>query len=249
MAGYKGRKLNWLYGLGLLGLILLANFTGYLLPWDQISYWAIKVGASLAAYFPVIGVEVKHFLLGGADIGHETLLRAFALHAGFVPPLLLVIVGLHLWRIRKDGGLAAPKQATNQKLPADPWLYRAEAAIAMLTLAALLILAVFTDAPIYERADPLHPPNPARAPWYFVGVQEMVSYSAFWGGVVVPLLMLVFFALVPWFDRSRSEPGRWFAGDRLWLNLIFAAILVSQVAFIVVGQYLRGENWKFVIPF
>lgn len=249
MAGYKGRKLNWLYGLGLLGVILLASFTGYLLPWDQVSYWAIKVGASLAAYFPVIGVEMKYFLLGGADIGHETLLRAFALHAGFVPPLLLVLVGLHLWRIRKDGGLAAPKQAANQKLPADPWLYRAEAAVAMLTVAALLILAIFIEAPIYERADPLHPPNPVRAPWYFVGVQEMVSYSALWGGVVVPLLMLVFFALVPWFDRSRSEPGRWFSMDRLWLNLILAAILISQLVFIVIGQYLRGENWKLIIPF
>ena len=248
-AGYKGRRLNWLYGLGLFGLILLANFTGYLLPWDQISYWAIKVGASLAAYFPVVGVEVKRFLLGGADIGHETLLRAFALHAGFVPPLLLVFVSLHLWRIRRDGGLAAPKQATNEMLPAGPWLYRAEGAVAMLTLAALLMLALFVDAPIYERANPLHPPNPARAPWYFVGVQEMVSYSAFWGGVAVPLLLLAFFVLAPWLDDSRSAPGLWFARDRLWLNLIFAAILISQVAFIVIGQWLRGENWKFVIPF
>jgi len=77
----------------------------------------------------------------------------------------------------------------------------------------------------------------------------MVSYSAFWGGVAVPLLLLAFFVLAPWLDGSRSAPGLWFARDRLWLNLIFAAILLSQLVFIVIGQYLRGENWKFVIPF
>jgi hypothetical protein len=113
--------------------------------------------------------------------------RAFALHAGAILSML-ALGALHLWRLRKDGGLAAASEEPDEKLPAAPWLYRAEGAVALLTLAILLALSLFVDAPIYERADPWHPPNPARAPWYFVGVQERVShYLSRW--VVAPTLI------------------------------------------------------------
>jgi quinol-cytochrome oxidoreductase complex cytochrome b subunit len=246
---YRGRGLNWCYGLFLLLLILAANFTGYLLPWDQISYWAIKVGSSLVGYYPLIGPVAQSFLLGGEEIGPETLPRAFALHAGAIPLTLLVLVALHLWRLRKDGGLAAAAEAPDDRLPAIPWLYRAETAVALLTLAVLLALSLFVDAPIYERADPLHPPNPARAPWYFVGVQEMVSHSAFLGGVVAPTLIGLFLLLTPLLDRSRAPGGRWFVRERRWLDLIFLAVLLSQIVFIIVGQWFRTSNWQLFNPF
>ncbi|BCR05086.1 hypothetical protein DESUT3_21550 [Desulfuromonas versatilis] len=246
---YKERSLNWIYGLVLLMLILVANFTGYLLPWDQISYWAIKVGASLAAYFPLVGPGISRFFLGGDQVGEETLLRSFALHASVLPLLLLVFTALHLWRIRKDGGLAAPPQDESQKLPAGPWLYRAETAVALLTLAALIALALVLDAPLHERADPLHPPNPAKAPWYFVGFQEMVSWSATFGGVVAPLVIGLFLLFAPWFDHSRSHPGLWFARDRWGPNLAFITLALSQIAFIAVGLWLRGKNWQLQLPF
>lgn len=245
---YRGRGLNWLYGLALLLLILAANFTGYLLPWDQISYWAIKVGASLVGYYPLIGEAMQTFLLGGQEIGPETLPRAFALHAGAIPLSMLILTSLHLWRIRKDGGLAASAREPDDKLPASPWLYRAEGAVALLTLAILLALSLVIDAPIYERADALHPPNPARAPWYFVGIQEMVSYSAFWGGVAAPTLIVLFLLLAPHIDRSRAG-GRWFARDRRWLDAVFLVILLSQIIFIMVGQWFRASNWQFHLPF
>ncbi|UWZ80572.1 cytochrome b N-terminal domain-containing protein [Geoalkalibacter halelectricus] len=248
-AAYKERYLNWLYGLVLLGLVLFGNFTGYLLPWDQVAYWAIKVGASLAAYLPYIGEGVQRFFLGGTDIGPETLLRSFAFHAGFVPLMLVVFTSLHLWRIRKDGGLAAPAEARKQRLPAAPWLYRAEGAVALATLGTLIALSLIIDAPLHERADPVHPPNPAKAPWYFVGFQEMVGYSAFLGGVAAPAALLAFFTLAPLLDRTRSEGGIWFARDRLALNLLFAAVMVSQIAFIVIGQWFRGKNWALIWPF
>jgi quinol-cytochrome oxidoreductase complex cytochrome b subunit len=246
---YRGRALNWVYGLLLLLLILAANFTGYLLPWDQISYWAVKVGANLAGYYPVLGATIRSFILGGEEIGNETLLRVFALHAGVIPLALLTLAALHLWRIRKDGGLAAPPEAAVETLPSSPWLFRAEGAAALLTLALLLGLSLVVEAPIYERADPQHPPNPARAPWYFVGVQEMVSHSALLGGVVVPTLIALFLLLTPLLDRSRAPAGRWFVRERLWLNLIFLALLLSQIGFIVVGQWLRGSNWELRLPF
>lgn len=249
MGSYKRRVLNWGYGFILLLLVLFANFTGYLLPWDQVSYWAVKVGASLAGYFPWLGPKFQTFLLGGAQVGPETLLRSFALHAGFLPLLLLVFVALHLWRIRKDGGVALPGRYSAERLPVKPWLYRLEAAIAMLVLTCLLGLAQVVNAPIFERADPAHPPNPAKAPWYFVGFQELVSYSAAIGGILVPALLAGFLLLAPLLDRSRSEPGQWFARDRRWWNLAFAVLLFSQIFLIAVGLFMRGPNWRFQWPF
>lgn len=246
---YKRRWLNWSYGLILLLLILSANFTGYLLPWDQVSYWAIRVGSSLAEYVPLAGPALKGFLLGGDDIGPETLLRSFAFHAGILPLLLMVFTGLHVWRIRKDGGLAASSQSREPLLDANPWLYRAEGGVALLVFAALLALSLVIEAPIYERANPLHPPNPAKSPWYFVGIQEMISHSALWGGVIAPMGITLFLWLLPGLDRTASPGGQWLAVDRWPWLLIFLLVLISQICFIVVGQWLRGANWQLILPF
>lgn len=249
MGSYKQRRLNWIYGLILLVLVLFANFTGYLLPWDQISYWAVKVGASLAGYFPILGPTLQSFLLGGHEVGQETLARSFALHAGILPFLLLTLTSLHLWRVRKDGGLALPESKDEQHLPTVPWLYRLEAASAMSVLAILISLALVIDAPIFERTDPAHPPNPAKAPWYFVGFQELVSYSAVIGGIVVPVLLATFLLAAPFLDRSSSCGGKWFAPDRWRWNLAFTLLLVSQIVLILVGLFMRGPNWQLVLPF
>ncbi len=247
MGSYRGRGMNWVYGLVLLALILFSNYTGYLLPWDQTSYWAIKVGSNLASYFPGVGNSLKTFLLGGGDIGDETLIRSFALHVGLLPFLWVLFVSLHLWRIRKDGGLAAPEEE-DIRIPSSPWLVRAEVSAGLLTLSLLLILGLFMEAPLAGRADPLHPPNPAKAPWYFVGIQEMVSHSATYGGVVVPIAIGIFLLLAPAWDRTEERGGRWFGRDRLAMNICFALIMVSQVCMIVIGQWFRGKNWGLKIP-
>ncbi len=246
---YKNRWLNWSYGLVLLLLVMFANFTGYLLPWDQISYWAVMVGSSLLEYIPLVGHSLKIFLLGGEDVGHETLLRSFAFHVGFIPLLMVGFAGLHIWRIRKDGGLAATECSTDEKIDASPWLYRIEGGIAFSVLAVLLILTLFIDAPIYERANPSHPPNPAKAPWYFVGIQEMISYSATLGGVVAPGLILGFLLFLPKLDHSELPGGQWFAPGRRVVAMVFLAVMASQIVFIIVGVWLRGPNWQIVLPF
>ncbi len=248
MGSYQGRWLNWTYGLFLLGLVLFSNYTGYLLPWDQTSYWAVKVGSNLAAYIPGIGPSIKSFLLGGGDIGPDTLIRSFALHVAALPFLWIVFISLHLWRIQKDGGLAAPQGEETDRIPSAPWLFRAELTVGLLTLSLLMALALFIDAPLSDRADPLHPPNPAKAPWYFVGIQEMVSHSAILGGVVVPFLIGLFLFLAPFLERAKHTGGEWLGRERLPLNIVFALVLVSQVGMIVIGQWFRMKNWVFKIP-
>ena len=101
------REFNWIVGVVLLILTLGASFTGYLLPWDQLSYWAITVGTSVASYEPLMGATIKQMLLGGPEVGQEALTRFYALHIMLIPALLALLISLHVWRVRKDGGLAA----------------------------------------------------------------------------------------------------------------------------------------------
>jgi quinol-cytochrome oxidoreductase complex cytochrome b subunit len=105
--GYKPpREFNWIVGVTLLLLTLGASFTGYLLPWDQLSYWAITVGTNIASYAPVAGSTMREMLLGGTEVGQNALIRFYTLHVALIPLLITLLVSLHVWRVRKDGGLA-----------------------------------------------------------------------------------------------------------------------------------------------
>jgi quinol-cytochrome oxidoreductase complex cytochrome b subunit len=101
------REFNWVVGVILLLLTLAASFTGYLLPWDQLAFWAITVGTSVASYAPGAGDIMKFMLLGGPEVGQESLTRFYSLHVMIVPAAILLLISLHMWRVRKDGGLAA----------------------------------------------------------------------------------------------------------------------------------------------
>jgi quinol-cytochrome oxidoreductase complex cytochrome b subunit len=92
-------------------LTLGASFTGYLLPWDQLAYWAITVGTNIASYAPVAGPMMRELLLGGTEVGQNSLLRFYTLHVAILPLLIGLLVSLHIWRVRKDGGLAARRNS------------------------------------------------------------------------------------------------------------------------------------------
>ncbi|MDH3260425.1 MAG: cytochrome b N-terminal domain-containing protein [Acidimicrobiia bacterium] len=103
---YKSpREFNWVIGVILLVLTLLLSFTGYLLPWDQLAYWAVTVGASMAGFVPLIGETIKGILLGGDTVGSATLLRFYVLHVAVLPTAVGLLVTIHLWRWRKDSML------------------------------------------------------------------------------------------------------------------------------------------------
>jgi quinol-cytochrome oxidoreductase complex cytochrome b subunit len=102
------REFNWVIGVVLLLLTLLLSFTGYLLPWDQIAFWAITVGTQMAQYAPVLGAQSSFFLLGGIEVGQNTLLRFYVLHVIALPLIAAILMIVHFWRIRKDGGISGP---------------------------------------------------------------------------------------------------------------------------------------------
>lgn len=106
---YKApREFNWVIGVCLLLVTLFLSFTGYLLPWDQLAFWAVTVGSNIAAYMPGIGEKVRFLLLGGNEVGQMALLRFYVLHVAVLPLVAVVLLGVHFWRIRKDGGLSRP---------------------------------------------------------------------------------------------------------------------------------------------
>jgi len=281
MGAYKRpREFNWLIGVALLLLTLFLSFTGYLLPWDQLAFWAITVGTSIAGYAPVVGDTMKYLLLGGNVVGQPSLLRFYVLHVVLLPAAALFLIAVHLYRIRKDGGLARPEEnevivqegdtpppeksyglmaltsTTTPHVGSDPhhevfsWphLLMREILVFAGTFGVVLLLAILFNAPLEELANPVHPPNPAKAPWYFLALQELVAYSAFLGGVVVPTLLVAALLAVPFLDRSRSGPGQWFARDRRLANIIFIVVLVAILVLTVIATYFRGPNWDWVWP-
>jgi len=111
--GYKHpREFNWVIGVVLWVVTLLLSFTGYLLPWDQLSYWAITVSTNIVGSLPVLGEVMRTLLLGAKETGPEALARFYALHIAVFPLVMTILIGVHFWRIRKDGGLSSPLEST-----------------------------------------------------------------------------------------------------------------------------------------
>ncbi|MFB3786993.1 MAG: cytochrome b N-terminal domain-containing protein [bacterium] len=305
-ASYKPpREFNWVLGMVLFILTLALSFSGYLLPWDQLAYWAVTIAANIAASpdelvhalgLPSafgVGWLIKELMIGARAVGQEALTRFYMLHVMVLPLAMAACMGAHVWRIHKDGGLSRPggsntpagkgvETANNQPVnpehaptktyglmgvvrgrspytgalpdetvPAWPYLLRAELLVFMINMLVLVALAYYFDAPLKEQANPAVPENPAKAPWYFLGLQEMVSYSAFVGGMLVPMLALLGLILIPFIDRDIEECGVWFSGrkgKRIALySLLFGGITaVAAVAFPVQFGWLR--NWFPAIP-
>ncbi len=102
------REFNWVVGVVLLLLTLLLSFSGYLLPWDQLAYWAVTVGSNMAGFVPVMGAQVKFLLLASVEVSAATLLRFYVLHVLFFPFVIVIFMAVHFWRVRKDGGVSGP---------------------------------------------------------------------------------------------------------------------------------------------
>lgn len=105
------REFNWVVGVVLLLLTLLLSYTGYLLPWDQLAFWGVSVGTNMVKAMPILGPKIRFLLLGGNIVGENALLRFYVLHCVLLPLAIGLGIALHVWRVRKDGGLAGPAQS------------------------------------------------------------------------------------------------------------------------------------------
>jgi quinol-cytochrome oxidoreductase complex cytochrome b subunit len=255
------RQWNWVIGVGLLVGTVLLSFTGYLLPWDQLAYWAVTVSMNIVGSLPLAGATLRELLIGGRDIGQAALMRFYLLHIVVLPIAVAVLFGYHMWRIRKDGGLAHGGAADNAALVVDaiPAVVLRVTVVAMATWLAVTVLAMVIPSPLEEAANALVTPNPAKAPWYFLWLQEIVSDTtvrlgpvsingALVGGLLLPALLLVVTTLWPWLDRTPpSTIGVWLPFERRRQALAFTAIALVVAALTVAGT-LRGPSWQFYWP-
>jgi len=298
---YKApRQFNWVIGMALFVVTLGLSFTGYLLPWDQLAFWAVTIGANIAqspqeltdalgvTHVLDVGRMQKELLLGAHYVGQEAMIRFYVLHVMVLPVVTTILIGVHFWRIRKDGGLARPCSAdvieTGDETATPPaslktyglmavipgktpavdrelrhtvmtWpnVIYVIAAVSMVTILAMVLLGWLFDAPLKEMANPAVPENPAKAPWYFLGLQELVSYSAFMGGVGIPAIVVLGLALVPYLDREREDAGVWFSGRRgrsvtLASGLFASASVVFVLWFTVRFGWLRDWEATRLVP-
>jgi quinol-cytochrome oxidoreductase complex cytochrome b subunit len=245
------RQFNWVIGLTLFSAVVLSNFTGYLLPWDQLAYWAITISTSMLDYIPGIGTAFKEWILGGPEPGPKTLINFYAIHTAILPVLLLFFLPFHFWRIRKAGGLAIPRspgEAPSIKgdmIDSMPHLIMREVSLAVVVLAVVLLSAMFFNAPLADIANPGLSPNPTKAPWYFMGIQEMLMhFHPVFALMVIPGLLLFGLLSIPYINYEANTTGVWFCshkGRKMALAAVVCATLLTAGA-VLLNEFVIGAG-------
>ena len=210
------RKINWLFGLFLLVLIVLLNFTGYLLPWDQLAYWAITVSTNIIGYLPLAGESLRTMIIGGKELNADTLRTFFTFHTAVLPFLLLILVLYHFWRVRKAGGVLVPETGEKPVMVLTmPNLVFKEFIVALVLIAVLFTFSALFNAPLLEKANPSYSLNPTKAPWYFAGVQELLMhFHPFFAAFIIPIGVVTFLAWIPFLKYDEAPNGHWFISQQ-----------------------------------
>ncbi|GAA5526902.1 cytochrome bc complex cytochrome b subunit [Herpetosiphon gulosus] len=235
-ASYKApRQFIWFTGMILLFMTLLLSFSGYLLPWDQLAFWAVTIGSSMADAAPGVGPAIGRLLRGGAEIGAGALLRFYLLHIFMLPMLTIIFISIHYYAVRKQEispihELFENKKPTKRKIPFLPdQVFFELAVIVVLTFAFIFINNFFWDAKLENHANALETPQHTQAPWYFFWLQGMLKLGdkIVWGLGIAGIIFGALF-LLPYIDRN---PSRRFK-DR---KFAVAGGIVSLIVFIVVS--------------
>jgi quinol-cytochrome oxidoreductase complex cytochrome b subunit len=252
---YKGKRtFTWLTGVGLLIITLGLAFSGYLLPWDQLAYWAVTIGTSMAEATPVIGRELNLLLRGAPEIGADGLLRFYLLHVIFLPLAAILVLGAHYYRVSRTHGISLPASVEEGDLPDDvrqqakervnliPDLLTHEIFLIGLGILTLIVATLFFyDAPLEHHANPKQTPLDTEAPWFFLWVQGLLKLGdKTLMGVIVPVLVLALLFAVPYLDFN---PNRRLRKRPLALLLSLAAIMALAVL-----SYMGTHHYGIELP-
>jgi ubiquinol-cytochrome c reductase cytochrome b subunit len=227
------REINFWLGLILMLLVLGLALTGYLLPWDQKGYWATQVATKIAGLVPLVGQSLQELIVGGAEYGHHTLTRFFALHAGVLPGLLILVLVVHIALFRRHGITAKqPCKCPDTYFWPEQLLKDAVASLAVLV--TVVVLAIFFRAELGAPADPADSYDAARPEWYFLFLFQFLKLfhgetGELIGAIVVPGVVLLLLFLMPFIGRSRT--GHIFNVAFVLLVLAGAAALTGLAIF------------------
>jgi ubiquinol-cytochrome c reductase cytochrome b subunit len=230
------REVNFWFGILMLVLVLALSLTGYLLPWDQKGYWASRVATNIVGVTPIVGPQLQQILIGGSDYGNHTLTRFFALHAGVLPGLLILLTVVHIFLFRRHGIKAKePYRRPDAYFWPDQLLKDAVACLAV--MGAVLALVFTLGTPLDAPADPSEPYSAARPEWYFLFLFEFLKYFPgeweIFGAIIIPSAALGIIFLMPLI-------ARWRAGHAF--NLAFLCFLVAGAALLTVLALRQDKN-------
>jgi cytochrome b6 len=242
------RELTWMTGVGLFAVALGLGFTGYLLPWNELSFFATRVGTQIPGSFPVVGGFIREVLRGGDDVTGATLTRFFALHVSVLPATAFLLLGLHLLLVQRHGMSVPPgverEGGPRGERPFLPNFLIRDIIGWLLVLAALASLAAFLPAELGKKADPFaSAPAGIRPEWYFMFMFQTLKLlpghilgmeGELVGIVAFALAGLVLF-LMPFLDRPgprREHSPRWTAAA--------AAAIAYVVVLTALGYVLGG---------
>ncbi len=257
-AFHPPRQLNWVIGLAMFIAVLTSNITGYLLPWDQLAFWAITVCTGMLEYLPGIGNGLQMLVRGGNEIGPETLSIFFAIHTAVIPASLLILMPFHFWRVRKAGGLVVPRKPAEDPggrgdfVPTIPNLILREIVVALVLIAVIMLVSVIFNAPLGAKANPGLSPNPTKAPWYFAGVQELLLHvHPLFALFIIPVLLIVVLFSIPYFTYQIDTAGVWFAslkGRKMTVWSALVAVIVTPLGIVADEFVIDFQAWLPKIP-
>jgi quinol-cytochrome oxidoreductase complex cytochrome b subunit len=200
-------------------------------------------------YIPGFGARLQKFMLGGEELGPQALTNFYAIHTAVLPALLLCLMPFHFWRIRKANGLVIPRAPgedpgiRGDKVETIPNLIVREVAVALLLLACILFVAMLFNAPLGAKANPGLSPNPTKAPWYFMGLQELLMhFHPLFALCIIPLLLVMALLSIPYVTYQADASGIWFCsakGRKMAAACAVIAILVT-VAGVLVDEFMIG---------
>jgi quinol-cytochrome oxidoreductase complex cytochrome b subunit len=230
------RRFNYLLGLGLLIIVLLLDFTGYMLRWDEGIRWALVVGTNLLKTIPGIGESVYQFIIGGSEPGSATVTRFYTWHIFGLALGAGVLIVWHIFRIRRDGGIAVPPPTQRQEKSRITRfeLLRRELLAMLIVGVVLLLFSLVISAPIDQPISGSSAlTGDTRAPWFFLWIQQLLKLgNPFLWGVLTPMLVILVLGLVPYLlpNAKKGELGKWFPGGnraaRVLIVLIIGLILL-----------------------
>ena len=200
-------------------MVLLFDFTGYALRWDTDISWALLVGTNLLRSIPLIGGGLYRLVVGGVAIGPASVVRIYGWHVYGLTVVAIFILGWHLFRVRRDGGISSAVSKGMPAISRHELVWREMIALLVVSVLLLAIAIIFPPglAPV---ANFEIPPAEAVAPWFFVWIQQLLRFgSPFLMGVLIPVLILVVLALLPYLlDNNQQGVGRWFNSQGEYLN-------------------------------
>jgi quinol-cytochrome oxidoreductase complex cytochrome b subunit len=241
------RAFNWIIGLLMLVTVFMFNFSGYLLPWDQLAYWAVTVVTNILLYIPWVGESFYELIIGGKELNSNTLHTFFAFHTALLPFVLLLLLFYHIWKVRKAGGIILEEQnQKSEKVDVMPHLVHKEGIVALVIVALLFVLALIFDAPLLEKANPTGSINPVKAPWYFAGLQELLlHFDPIFAAILIPMGILLFLVWIPYFNYDKEPTGKWFLsekGKNTTLQTAIFSFILTILGILLSPGFVRFEK-------